>query len=226
MKKDNDEHISHPSFGLAQLNRTQSSGTLFGSSLTMIQNTVRLTIHTNVELIRGDTGDRYYPHGRSAIEVEFSAAQFAEFVTTMNVGFGVPCTVRRFNGEIIKTPPSLEAEAVKQRKVFGDKMRASVEGLKKHARELRDYLSNSNIPKKHWDPLTKPIQQMLDEVGVNSEFWMELFEEATEKVVKEAKSEVDAFVTSAIHRAGLEHLQGLAAPKPIEMPMLNGKDGE
>lgn len=220
MKDRKEETFSHPSYGLASMSRCQSSPKLFACPLTISQNTVRLTIYENVELIRGESGDRYLPHGKSAIEVEFSAAQFAEFVTTMNVGFGVPCTVRLFNGKIVENPPDLEPEAVKLRQNFGKRMDAASKSLEKHAKEMAEYLAKSNIPKKHWEPLLAPLKQMIQEVGCNSDFWLELFEEATEKVVTSAKAEVDAFVTSAIHRAGLEHIKGLAAPQKPELVAL------
>ncbi len=212
---------THPSYASASLSRTQANGRrLFGSAITTHSHTVRLRVMP-AELYRSETGDRIYAKHRPMIEVEFSAAQFAEFVSTMNTSAGIPCTLLSLNGNCVEQPPALEAEAARQRKVFEDRLGAAAESLKKHAYDMKAYLIANNIPKKHWEPLTRPLEKMLEEVGVNAGFWLELFEEATEKVVVAAKAEVDAFTTSAIQHAGL---QALRAPRPQVMLTEAGKD--
>ncbi len=204
---DQDETVeNHPSYGLVQFNRTSSSGKLFASSLNNHFNTIRLRIYDGVDYIRSDHGDRFYAKNTPFVEVELSAAQFAELVTTMNVGFGTPCTIRRKGKEQIPSPPEVQQEAGRVRGTFAKRMQKSADALMKHADELHTYLEKNNVAKKHWGPLLAPIRQMLQEVGANSPYWMECFEEATEKVVAAAKAEVDAFTTAAVQRAGLKAL--------------------
>lgn len=212
---------THPSYCSAVLLRTQSNGRrLFGSAITTHSQTVRLRI-TPAALYREETGDRVYAHGKQMIEVEFSAAQFAEFITTMNTASGIPCTLLSFDGKSVEEPPVLVAEATKQRKVFEKRLGDAAENLKQHAIELKKYLADNNIPKKHWEPLTRPLEKMLQEVGINAGFWMELFEEVAEKVVAAAKAEVDAFTTAALHQAGMKALR--SPDGQVHLPALEAK---
>lgn len=49
------------------------------------------------------SGDTYHMNSNELIEVKMSYSQFAEAITTMNYGCGIPCTLNYFNGE--KIPP-------------------------------------------------------------------------------------------------------------------------
>ncbi len=202
-----EEEIQHPSYGLVQFNRCSNTHSkLFGSAIKSHMSTIRLRIFQNVKLLRGDSGDRYYTGNVPAIEVELSANQFAELVTTMNVGFGVPCTVRHLGNEIIEPPPELKTEAENVQNSFETRMRAAAKRLEEHVKDLPAKLEAAKIPKKHWEILMGPVNKMLQEVGLNSHFWLEMFEESTEKVVASAKAEIEAFQTSAIQQAGLKAL--------------------
>ena len=82
---DGDIVTTHPSFGIAKFSRHSCSHpqSLFGSSIGH-ENTITLTI-SRADHIRSDSSyDRYYEKGQ-IIEVEMSAAQFAEMITTMNM---------------------------------------------------------------------------------------------------------------------------------------------
>ena len=102
----NDEHKSHPSFAVIQVSRINSSGAvpLFGASIGH-SNTIKLTIN-RAEAIRSTdlSYDRYFPR-EQLIEIEMTQTQFAEMITSMNYGSGVPVTLRQFNRERPEDPP-------------------------------------------------------------------------------------------------------------------------
>ncbi len=221
---DGDSVEQHESFGLVQFNRISCGGKvrLFGSSIRDHGQTIRLRIFRNVSLIRAQSGDSYYAPNRPDIEVEMSAAQYAELLTTMNVGFGVPCTVRSFDGKRVSDPPDLAAEAVNVKGTFEKRMKQAAEALCEQRDQMAKNLEEMKIPKKHWETLMAPINKACQEVALNAPFWLETFEEATEKIVTSAKAEVDAFTTSAIHRAGIKALQDGSAQLTLPAaPTLN-----
>ena len=95
---------NHPSYGMLGFCRTSRSSThLFGSSI-QHKNTIVMTLKHG-ELNRQLNEDYYF--GREVIaEVEMSFSQFAEAITAINVGDGVPCTIRftEKDGAITESP--------------------------------------------------------------------------------------------------------------------------
>ena len=82
----------HPSYGMLGFSRRQGSKTnLFGSSI-QHQNTISMTLRQG-EMHRGLNTDWFFG-GDVIVEVEMSQAQFAEAITSMNMGSGVPVTIR------------------------------------------------------------------------------------------------------------------------------------
>jgi len=68
---------------------------------------------------------------------DLSAAQFAELLTTMNVGSGVPCT-RYIEGKRIQDPPDMKLEVEKVQDSFKQDMKDLAEKCDKDvARRLR-----------------------------------------------------------------------------------------
>ena len=84
---------SHPSYGtLAFSRRTGGRGTpLFGSSIEH-RDTIAMTLY-HADITRGLHYDSIYGD-KKIVEVEMSYSQFAEVITSMNMGSGVPVTVR------------------------------------------------------------------------------------------------------------------------------------
>ena len=98
--KSPDGYESHPAWGMVEFSRVEHGGPcrLFGSSLTNHGTTIILRVWEASR--KHDCGQDWY-HGsirKELIAVEMSAAQFAGLLTTMNVGNGVPCTIRHVQG--------------------------------------------------------------------------------------------------------------------------------
>lgn len=223
-----EEELQHPSYGLVQFNRCSNTHSkLFGSALKSHMTTVRLRVYNDVKLLRGNTGDRYYAPNVPLVEVELSANQFAELVTTMNVGQGVPCTIRRVGNESVEPPPDLTAEAEHVHASFETKMREAADKLAEHVHDLPKKLEEAKIPKKHWESILGPVKKMLQEVGLNSHFWLEMFEEQSEKVVASAKAEIEAFTSLSVTRAGIKALsEGQVTVQQLAIEAGEEKDDE
>lgn len=216
MKRDV-ERREHPSFGLIGFSRCSVGGSrkyrLFGSSLAKHYNVIMLRVHQAFEE-HHLSQDWRHAQGAPLIEVEMSEAQFASLLTTMNMGEGVPCTIRYVapggSGKV-ESAPDADVEVDKVRKGFERDIKELVnkfESLKVRAKEI---LGTAKSSKAERDEIVKLIEGAAQDLSSNFGFVIEQFNEATEKVVTQAKAEVDAFVTNAAKVAGLERLKELSS---------------
>lgn len=206
MMSDDEFEREHPSYGILHISRT-SGGTsairLFGSPLATHYGTIRLTISKG-KWIHGLNHDRYFGMNKEFVEVEMSAAQFADAITSLNMGSGTPCTIRYVGGERIAPPPNHATEAEHIRDNFEstlDKYKAKAHTYRKRIEELASKLST-----KAKEEIRIALDVMEDQLGSNIPFVVKQFQEATTRVTTAAKAEVDAFVTGVVRAAGLQSI--------------------
>jgi hypothetical protein len=213
-ENDDDEfEREHPSYGLVRIARVTGgpgARNLFGSPLARHYGTIRLSIGT-AKWIHSLHHDRYQGSLRGEhIEIEMSAAQFADMITSLNMGSGTPCTLRYLAGVEVPSPPDHATEAEHIRDNFAgalDKYKAKVRAYRKKIEDLTGKLS---------DKARKEIKIALDviedQLGDNVPFVVRQFQEATTRITSAAKAEVDAFVTGVVRAAGLEAIAGGKLP--------------
>jgi hypothetical protein len=200
---------THPSYGMLGFYRTQGGGKrrLFGSAIRDHHSTIHMRLSRG-EVQHGLSRDWYYGESQSIIEVELSAHQFAELLTSMNVGSGVPCTIRRVDGKRIEDPPFREVEAEQISIAFQKNLEEKTAGFIKHLREIQQKLMAPGpmkaTEKKELASVLASIQQ---EFQSNIPFAVTSYEEAADRIKSSAKAEVDAFLTQVIQKAGLKTLQ-------------------
>ena len=206
MMPDDEFEREHPSYGILHISRT-SGGTsairLFGSPLATHYGTIRMTISKG-KWIHGLNHDRYYGMNKEFIEVEMSAAQFADAITSLNLGSGTPCTIRYVAGERVDPPPQHATEAEHIRDNFEstlDRYKAKAHTYRKKIEELTTKLSQ-----KAREEIRIALDVMEDQLGSNVPFVVKQFQEATTRVTTAAKAEVEAFVTGVVRAAGLQSI--------------------
>ena len=138
------EKIKHPSFANLYIGRSQCSGqkALFGSS---IKHHDTITLKIFPAFIDRDLNmDRYFPEARPYIEIEMSQSQFAQAITSLNMGAGVPVTLRRLHDQYIEPCPFVD-----KREQFNSEFREDMNALTrklteatKHVEKLIEELSN------------------------------------------------------------------------------------
>jgi hypothetical protein len=200
----------HPSFGMIGFSRVscRPGQLLFGSSIKPMS-FIRMTITQGEKEYRYGN-DFYFGHGVLA-EVDLSPAQFAELLTNMNVGTGVPCTINFIDGKpVVKFKEEDETketrEVLKTIKERGGKITEPLEDLEI---AIKNHISSGAIKKKHGEPLLGLLQSMKQEVNSNLPFYLEQLEESAEKVVLAKKAEMDAYYIHAITKLGIDKLQEL-----------------
>jgi hypothetical protein len=202
----------HPSYGVVQFMRTGGgSGRLFGSAVKRHGSTIRLTVCP--ASYQHDLG-RDWIHGDldAIVEVEMSATQFAELLTSMNVGSGVPCTIRRRMDDDgkqhrIEDPPDEEVEAERVRGYFRETMEKLADRLTELTDQVSKTLDKKSVTKKDRENIRSITRLIVQDVRSNFPFVAESFQRVMDKVVASAKAEVDAFIAHMVTVTGLQTLR-------------------
>lgn len=198
----------HPAYAMIGASRISGRGILFGSDFEH-NHFVEISIG-HAELYRGHSNDRTYKKDE-LIKVALSEAQWARFVSSMNVGDGVPCTLERLNGEMI---PGITAPKARHEQ-FKAEANAAVQETLAAMDEAITLLAAMGGERSKAGQVSEHVQRARRKLGDSLPWVAQQFGEHMEDVTEKAKIEVEAYVTATIHRAGLT---ALGAPAPISLP--------
>lgn len=229
MKKDKsdeqDFEREHPSYGMLDISRTNGSSAvrLFGSPLADHYSTIRIRVskarwHHHL--------DRDWFHGMSKdhIEIELSAAQFADAITSLNHGAGTPCTIRYIDGKRVEDPPDYATEAEHVRQGFGETLKSYIAKAREQRKRIEEL--TGKLGEKARREIRIALDVMEDQLASNVPFVVRQFEQATSKITSAAKAEVDAFVTGVFRAAGIEAIAqgrfGSLLPEPKAPQLAKG----
>lgn len=202
--------IKHPSFATAQVSRVSSlKQVLFDSNINH-EGYITMTFH-EAEIHDSAYGSHVYGHGKQFLEVAFSENQFVALVTRMNMGGGVPCTVQhRQTGPMEITPAigTFEDSAEKLKRKSREIHQHGVERVASDVAKLKELLST--LPKKKQDEAVKLIDYMTSTTLSNLDYGKEVLEETADKLVTEAKVEINAHVSGLVTQLGVNSLRQLS----------------
>lgn len=208
---------THESYALVSFSRTTSGkggATLFGSSIKH-NNTIRLRICKAV-LRRNLNSDSYYG-GDRMIEVEMSPTQFAEAITSMSCGDGVPCTLNYLGGKAMPRPEgeSKREQFVNEFRESTGKVASQLDALTEFANRLND---KPTVTKGERAELLERIRMVRQKIESDLPFVAKQFNKQVSKTVHEAKGEIEAHFLHQVLSLGLAALQeqgleGLARPE-------------
>jgi hypothetical protein len=202
----------HPAYAMIGVSRVSGGKILYGSDFQHNQ-FIRLTVRRS-SLTRELAND-WYHGGNELIEVDMSEAQWATFVSSFNIGFGVPCTLCHVKGEHTPRLPDPKSRTEQFGGEATERMERSMEALA----ELREAIEGLNLSVKAKKELLDKVATASRNVKPNVEFVAQQFGEYMETVVQHAKVEINAYATHAVQQVGLNALQG-------KMPVLTFKGGK
>ena len=203
--------IKHQSFGLIAFDRvtyaesvdgTGQDRPLFGSSIlhnSCITVTIRratLQRHLNNDHIFADNSP-------PIVEVEMSATQFADAITSLNQGDGTPCTIVMVDGKTIKAPP-FENKRVQFDAEFESTMRDVGSKMNEFYAEIGRILSKTSIGKHDRGEIIQQLDLLRQEITSNIPFIKRQFTEQMDQTVLEVRNEFEEFVEGKIRKLGLE----------------------
>lgn len=193
------ETFKHPAFGMIGFSRVSGGeNTLFGSS---IKHNDRIVLRIKHGEQDRDLHDDWYSGHGLITEVEMSYSQFAECVTAMNLGDGVPCTIRytEKDGYI----PAI-AENVSKREQFRNEFSSTISKAMEQVQEEIDAIQKSLDDKKSLGvkdrkEIISKLRHVKYNIGSNLDFCVKQFDEQMDKTTMEAKGEIEAFCQNKIN---------------------------
>lgn len=213
---------NHPTFGMIGASRvTCGPGGLyaFGSR---IKHSAFIDITIRRASLERDLNHDWFYGEDELIEVRLTEAQWATFVSSLNVGFGVPCTLCHVmcerQGEVPKPEDSIAQAKMEAR----EEGRSVMSRLKALCNRLDDAVVN---PKKtELREILRDLKIAVDNFPGNHAYLYRSFEEHVENVVTDAKASVEAHYMAVATRAQM--VEGYAPPKLIEETGETGEAGE
>lgn len=202
---------THPAFAQISASRVTGLMNLYGSDFSH-HNYITISICRS-QLDR-DLSNDWYHDREELIEVALSEAQWATFVSAMNVGRGVPCTLNHVNQQSV---PSLPAPASRADQ-FVDEMKETLKSSTDRLRKLQAEVKAMALPKGKTAQVLSGIAKAIQEIEANVPFVAECFDEHVEHGIEAAKVEIHGYMTGALMRSGMESIGREDLPLVLTAP--------
>lgn len=222
----------HPSYGLMSFSRGTFMGTkgqpLFGSEA--YHSTVISMQVKRAERKRDLSHEWLHAYGLPIVEVEMSYSQFAEAITSMNQGEGIPVTLRYVEGDKTQTrptppPPTQKTDA------FKADLDQHAKDIYEAAKKLQQFVvdikdEGRTVKKGDLAAIISMVNGLTQNIGSNLPHILQVFEEQMEEIVSDAKQEFRAFSQAYVNDLGLQALsQQGRGPVQLE-PSRDENDGK
>lgn len=196
----------HPAFAQVGASRVSGGAHLYGSDF-QHQHYVSLTISTSE--VHRHLSNEWYHGGRELIEVLLSESQWAQMISSMNVGSGTPCTINHHYGAGVKVMPYL-AKPEDKRDRFAAEMAEDMQDAQDHLAKLIEAIGGTKLSQKQKDELISSAKAASSSISGSARFVAEQFDEHMEETVERAKTEINTYVARTVTAVGLRELAKLA----------------
>lgn len=220
---------THPAFGQISASRISRGGkvSLYGAASSHHPTSISITICRSQR--NHDLSRDWFLGREKIIEVEMTSLQFADMLTHMNMGSGVPCTIRHIQREQVPyIPEDDDTEVGRIREGFEKDMRkiVSEERVTKAREELSKILEKKAIGKSDRKQIAWIIDKLFQDLGSNVPFVLNQFCEAAEKVQSEVKKELASFVSMAVEKAGIKALSNMTGEEQQNLLKESNEDND
>ena len=194
--------LKHPSFGQISFCRTSGNTNFYGSNL-QSNHYITMTVSSS-ELYKDLTDEKYFER-EQLIRIRMTSLQFSELITNMNAS-GIPCTIERLGNKMVENLPIQESRKEFVQSAFQERMNEVAEKLSLYKDKFSEIANKKGISKKDSEEILKTYQQFMQEIKSNIPFFSTCFQESMDKIIVEAKNEIDSAINSKIYQTGLEEL--------------------
>lgn len=210
------QRFTHPAFGQIAVHRVQGLAVLYGSDF-VHHGYVTISISRS-DLMRDLSHDWPLPRAE-LIEVALSEAQWATFVSSLNIGTGVQCTIQRHEGKLVPGLPDPQDTTAQFMTEADERLGRAIAELER----LRTLIDSEELKAsgKTREVMRGAVNSALTNLRSNLPFVARSFGEHMQRRAEKAKVEIMAWMHRTIQRAGLQALTKGEAP--LELP---GKDPE
>ena len=199
------EKITHESFGQISIDRVTGVGSQFYGSELPQDNYISIEINHS-ELNRDLTREWYFPTNQ-ILKLRMTSNQFAELITSLNNGGGVPCTLERIENKSIEQFEKQESRKEFVHRKFKERMKEFAIRIRDNQQKAKTIINKKTLSKQDISDLNFNIDWLTQEITSNIPFFMECFQETMDEVVLEAKTEVENAIQHKINVLGLNALQ-------------------
>lgn len=203
--RDGDTVATHPAYAQIRAGNISGQSYLYGSDFAH-QHYVNIAISRS-SLRRGLSNDWHHAH-EELISVDLSEAQWAAFVSSMNRGGGVPCTIDHIGHQQAPGLPPPE----KRTDQFAKEMRETLADVATALSELRERIGTIGLSGAKAKELLSLVGTAERNLTPNLKFVAEQFGEHMEAVVEAAKTEVNAMAMRHVIGAGHDAIARGDAP--------------
>lgn len=199
---------THPSYvmvGFSRVTHSPPGVRLFGSELPS-QAFIRLSVKTAEE--DWHLSQKWHHGWKTLLELDLSPAQFAELLTSMNVGSGVPGTLRFLKGDG-QIPSAIDEDSLPDQIKADIKAdsQSVIDAARQFGEEVNKIVGSSKLTKAEKATLIGIATKLQMTLESSMPFVIDQYAEAMDKVTASGKAEVDAFITHAAHKLGMQSLQ-------------------
>ena len=204
---DNKELEQHESYGMMSFNRFDGgNGAFFGSSIKP-DGGIEMTLKTGE--VWHNLNHDWYRGKETLARVRMTGAQFADLITNLNMGEGVPVTLEYVHGKHMSEPPFIN-KRIQFEENFKQEMKEVSDQMLELTKRTEEILSRAKAPtKKEKEEILHNIAMLNQKVSSDMPFVHKSFNEQMDKTVKEAKNEIETYVNSTIHSLGMEKMSEL-----------------
>ena len=144
--------------------------------------------------------DDWYVGEDEILEVEMSQSQFAELITSMNVGTGTPCTIKYLRGK----GRINEADFINKRQQITNEFKECMNERMSDAKEFYDevkelFTTKKSIGKGDREMILRRLANVTQGMESSSKFIFDQFQNQIDKTITEAKGEIEAFAQNKIN---------------------------
>lgn len=190
----------HPAWGMIGAFRvSHTPGAVLFDSDIRHSHTVRVRIATGTR--KRDLHRDWLHADREFVEIEMSEAQWAAFVSSMNVGGGVPCTIRRREDDVLV--PEMPFESRMQETM--DEVRGAA-----HAAAAKVAEAFAAYSAKKTATNLRTLEYAIQNMPANVEYAAKSLTEHTENVVQKARADIEAMAVASAKRLGIEPTEMVA----------------
>ena len=197
------ESYSHESFGQIRFRRINGTTNFYGSELQQ-DHYIQMEICQS-EVQKELSREWYFPR-RKLVSIRMSSGQFAELITSLNYGSGVPCTLEFINGNKVAPLPDLESRKEFVLRKFEERMSDFAKTIREQQIKAKELVKKKTLSKEDMHQLQRHIEWLTGEVERNIPFFAKCFQETMDEMVNEAKTEVENAIQHKINTLGLNAL--------------------
>lgn len=194
---------THPAFGLIQISRGSGTPRALFDSETKPSHTISLQVMAATRH-RDLSRDWIHPTGLPLIEVEMTEAQWAQAISSLNTS-GTPVTIRATQSDLDVPGLPFAPRLALSRK---EAVEAAAKAFERIEAALAEYAEHPTKPG------LRKLQTAVEHVRSNIDFASASLAEHAEEVVNKARADIEAMVSAAAERSGV---QGLDAGATVEL---------